>query len=258
MGERTKIAWAHSTFNPWVGCAKVSAACAHCYAETWARRTGHPQLWQGVRRRTADATWRRVRRWDREAEESGQSRRVFPSLCDPFEDEHNIASWRYAFWDLVVDTPHLAWLLCTKRPENVLSMVPPEWLVQWPAHVWLGTTVEDQQRADERIPHMLRCPAPVRFLSVEPMLGPVTLPVEFLALGRSAWVICGGESGPGARPMDPDWVDALAAQCHDVGVPFFFKQLGDVLSRQWKCADRSGRTPSEWSIPWQVQEVPHE
>lgn len=255
MTANSKIEWTDHTFNPWVGCQKVSQACTSCYAESWARRTGQAGLWRGERRRTSVANWREPLKWDRAAAEEEKDTgvastvRVFcASLADVFEDHPAIdPQWRVDLWELIARTPFLTWLLLTKRPENVRAMVPPHWLTDWPARVWLGTTVEDQARANERIPHLLQIPAPVRFLSMEPLLGPVMLDPHWLpssippglysrrmAAERGGWVgngigwvIAGGESGPKARHTHPGWLRGLRDQCNAVRVPFFFKQWGE-------------------------------
>lgn len=222
MGETT-IEWADYTFNPWVGCTKVSAACDHCYAETWAKRTGQPHLWQGERRRTSRSYWRNVALWNRKACVARERRRVFcASLADVFDNQVP-KEWRSALWMLISTAPSLDWLLLTKRPQNIADMLPVTWGDGWP-NVWLGATVENQAEADRRIPHLLRVPARVHFLSCEPLLGPIDLrphPID--------WVIAGGESGPHARPMHPDWVRSLRDQCRSTDVPFFFKQWGEWL-----------------------------
>jgi protein gp37 len=167
------------------------------------------------------------------------------SMADVFDNHRSILpDWRANLWSLIAATPHLDWLLLTKRPQNIAKMLPPTWSDGWP-NVWLGTTVENQTEADRRIPHLLATPARVRFLSCEPLLGPVDLtrvknPVcgevcaltGYLGTGmygdygpKLAWVICGGESGPGARPMHPDWARSLRDQCQAAGVPFFMKQM---------------------------------
>jgi protein gp37 len=159
--------------------------------------------------------------------------RVFcGSLCDVFEDRPEIGDWRLELFDLIESTPNLDWLLLTKRPENVRAMVPWE---RYPENVWIGTSVEDQKAADKRIPELLQIPARVRFLSCEPLLGPVDLS-DYLGFIEGdykkpliGWVICGGESGPHARPMDPAWVRTLSKLCLHAEVPFFFKQWGEWL-----------------------------
>lgn len=241
MAENTKIQWADHTFNPWVGCAAISPACEHCYAEAWARRTGQAALWQGERRRTAAATWRQPLKWERQAEafmaEHGRRQRVFcASLADVFDNQADPA-WRADLWELIAETPSLDWLLLTKRPQNIAGMyadgladaynAPRMEPRQWPPrNVWLGTTVENQAEAERRIPHLLAAPAAGRFLSCEPLLEAVDVSPW---LDRIGWIIVGGESGPGARPVHPDWVRGLRDQCQAAGVPFFFKQWGAWL-----------------------------
>lgn len=258
MAETTKIEWADATFNPWVGCTKVSPACDHCYAEGWAKRSGMVEWGAGKeRRRTSAANWAKPLKWNREAEATGIRRRVFSaSLADVFDNKVS-AQWRSDLFALIEATPNLDWLLLTKRPQNIADMIWPKWDAGLPRNIWLGTTVENQQEADRRIPHLLALPAAVRFLSCEPLLGPVDLTrlprdgllsLDALYGGvwerpshraerysqakttpRLDWVIVGGESGPGARPMHPDWARSLRDQCQSAGVPFFFKQWGDWL-----------------------------
>ena len=240
MAERSKIEWCDHTFNPWTGCTKVSPACDNCYAEGWAKRSGHVK-WgpHGDRRRTK--TWGDPVKWNKRLEGTGLRESVFcASLADVFDKHRSIdPAWRHDLWELIAQTPNLIWLLLTKRPQNVLDMVPVHWLdIKWPQNVWIGTTVENQTEADRRIPHLLRLPAPVRFLSCEPLLGPLRIST-YMATGwdgdirkarpanRVDWVIAGGESGSGARPMHPEWLESLRDQCQAAGVPFHFKQWGD-------------------------------
>lgn len=269
MGESTAIEWCDHTFNPWVGCTKISPGCDHCYAEGWAKRAGSPDLWQGQRRRTSAANWAQPRKWSKMAAAFDTRPRVFcSSLADVFDNQVP-AEWRLDLWALIRETTHLDWLLLTKRPQNIAAMLPPFWGDGWP-NVWLGTTVENQTEADRRIPHLLAVPAVVRFLSCEPLLGPVNLNAikaprypdeppddldidwrfDSLLTGDTYFfdgedgqpgdcgdgpyrdnkidgVICGGESGPNARPMHPDWARALRDQCVAAGVPFLFKQWGE-------------------------------
>jgi len=169
--------------------------------------------------------------------------RVFCASLADWLDHEVPTAWRVDLLALIQATPHLDWLLLTKRPESwsarmheamgAGSTLATAWLNgQAPANVWVGTTVEDQARADERLPELLKIPARIRFLSCEPLLGPVDLlQAGAIALARPPrlevdWVICGGESGPGARPMLIEWADDLRRQCEDVDVPFFMKQLG--------------------------------
>lgn len=237
MGVDTAIAWTEHTFNPWWGCERVSPGCQHCYAEAFAKRTGHA-VWGKTadRRFFGDKHWAEPLRWNNLAHERGLPALVFcASMADVFEDRPELSESRWRLWDLIEATPWLIWQLLTKRPENVAGMVPIWWLEQpyplpdhrfgWPNNVWIGTTVEDQAHADKRIPTLAQIPAPVRFLSVEPMLGPVSLNrwVPWVD-----WVICGGESGPRHRPFDLDWARSLRDQSAAGGVPFFFKQVGGL------------------------------
>ena len=249
MADRSQIDWTDATFNPWLGCTKVSPACDHCYAEAWAKRSGLVQWGNNPRRATSDAYWKQPHRWNREARAAGVRRRVFcASLADVFDNQVDPA-WRRELWDLIHQCDALDWLLLTKRPQNIAAMLPgggddplngiDRYATPWPwPHVWLGTTVENQEEADRRIPHLLAVPARLRFLSCEPLLGPVDLR-EYICHPASDWmispelalywVIAGGESGPGARPMRPDWARSLRDQCQAAGVPFFFKQWGEWI-----------------------------
>jgi protein gp37 len=275
MAEQTAIEWCDSTFNPWVGCTRVSPGCDHCYAavstpaRSMAIQWGPGQL----RHRTAESTWQQPMRWEREHEafhqQHGRRRRVFcASLADVFDNEVP-DEWRADLFWLIHQTPHLDWLLLTKRIGNAARMlhgvrITLDPMAEWPEvlpNIWLGATVVNQEEAERDIPKLLATPASVRFLSVEPMLGPIDLRKG--ASGRLwmggqrgcgamhhgigtpdcprephhhhdercgpgiDWVICGGESGPKARPMHPDWAISLRDQCAAAGVPFLFKQWGE-------------------------------
>jgi protein gp37 len=351
MAENTKIEWAHHTFNPWIGCTKVSPACMHCYAERdFDRRLGQVQ-WgpNGTRVLTSNDNWAKPLKWNRDAQEEFEAaqaqwvsdccwfgtksypepklkqfrKRVFcASLADVFEDwqgpivnskgerlwlETASSTWIFAskedserselarqrgvragtmadvrqrLFSLIDATPNLNWLLLTKRPENIRKM----WLAQhldggttgrirelmdegeskdvhpyFRRNVWLGTSIENQGYVDQRIQEFLQCRdlSPVLFLSCEPLLGPIDLsypdslypdgpeyccsgfecgcrglpidPPAYLnkAFGGVDWVIAGGESGPQARPTDPEWFRSLRDQCQAAGVPFLFKQWGE-------------------------------
>lgn len=306
MSANTKIEWADHTFNPWIGCTKVSPGCDHCYAEAWDRRfavSGHAMHWGAgkTRTRTSAANWRLPLRWNERTriacdawaalrrigyEESTliahghvppHRPRVFcASLADVFDNEVPV-EWRRNVFDLIKNTPNLDWLLLTKRIGNAGAMIeeaiseldigydPDYAMWPWP-NVWIGATVVNQDEADRDIPKLLATPAAKRFLSIEPMLGPVgiwkytqphcerhpgkldadgtcdvcegrglwSLNDEPLTGDEKApirpgidWVIVGGESGPHARPMHPDWVRSLRDQCVGAGVPFHFKQWGE-------------------------------
>ncbi len=227
------------TFNPWLGCTKISAACDHCYAEGWAKRTGGAALWQGERRRTTEAYWRQPLKWNREAEASGIRRKVFcASLADVFDNQVP-DDWRADLWGLIGKTPHLDWLLLTKRPQNIGKMLPVTnsmkpgyrpWNAFWPdgwPNVWLGTTVESPEemaRRGQALAMVARDQSVNRiFWSCEPLLANLgEIPRSIMP----DWIIVGGESGPNARPMQDDWARQILAQCKATKVPFFMKQMG--------------------------------
>lgn len=260
MGANSEISWTHHTFNPWWGCSKVSPACAHCYAETWAKRTGHDSLWKGERRFFGDKHWNEPLKWNREAGAAGERRRVFcASMADVFEDREDLNDALYRLMCLIQRTPDLDWLLLTKRPQNIISRLKraadtctvdfgdiTDRIYAWIEdtrlfpNIWIGTTVENQEQADKRIPARLKVPAAVHFLSCEPLLGPVELEMCHGGIvededgaaypGLIQWVICGGESGANARPMNVEWARSLRDQCAEAGVAFHFKQWGEFLS----------------------------
>lgn len=232
MGEQTAISWTDHTFNPWWGCQKVSPACANCYAETFSKRVGL-QVWgpESERRFFGDKHWAEPRKWNADALKAGVRRRVFcASMADVFEDRADLVEPRLRLFELIEKTPHLDWLLLTKRPDLMLEFFAGTSGAGLSApalpNLWAGTTVENQQYADERIPFLLQVPAVVRFLSVEPMLGPIELPPD--ALMELDWVIAGGESGAKHRPSNPDWFRSLRDQCQAAGVYFHFKQWGGL------------------------------
>lgn len=229
MGDKTAISWTDSTFNSHWGCERVSPGCTNCYAEAFAKRTGN-DVWgkRSERRLFGDKHWAEPLKWNRQAEAEGERHRVFcASMGDVFEDRRDLDPVRGRLWALIAETPWLDWQLLTKRPQNVAGMAP--WGDDWPGNVWLGTTVEDQQRANERMPILLTIPAKVRFLSCEPLLSAVDLGPELAGL---QWVICGGESGGKRRPFDLAWARSLRDQCAEAGVAYFFKQIGALRPGQ--------------------------
>ncbi len=226
MAKDSAIEWTHHTFNPWWGCTKISPGCKHCYAETFSHRIGQ-DIWgaRADRRFFGDAHWREPLKWNAEAFAVGERRRVFcASMADVFEHRTELNPVRERLWKLIADTPGLDWLLLTKRPERVLASVP--WGKTWPTNVWAGVTAENQKWAEKRIPLLLELPATVRFLSCEPLLGPLDLQPWTKGKRRVDWVIAGGESGHKARPMNPEWARSLRDQCHAANVAFHFKQWG--------------------------------
>jgi protein gp37 len=298
--ENSKIEWTDHTFNPWIGCTKVSPGCARCYAETLDRNRFSKTLgaaskekpiphWGKGAPRHKTATWKEPLKWNnqvnRRCRDCGflwvggdgycpgceknecdwiQRPKVFCASMSDWLDDEVPVEWLADLLKLIYDTPHLDWLLLTKRPENwrprllqvfagsfrILDEPFECWLQGWlgyspPENVWIGTTVENQECADKRIPELLGIPAKIRFLSCEPLLGPLELedyldPIDGGYVGRSFidWIICGGESGPDSRAMHPDWARSLRDQCQEAGVPFFFKQWGE-----W-----SPHTPSAYNI----------
>lgn len=248
MSEHTAISWCDSTFNPWIGCTKVSPACDHCYAERLMDHRMHRVRWGAgqARAHTGESTWQTPRYWnsrhDAFERTYGRRRRVFcASLADVFDNEVPPA-WRAELFELIYATPNLDWLLLTKRIGNAASMlVGPGMPGRMPSHARLGITICNQPEADRDIRKLLALRGP-NFLSIEPMLGPVDVfsrcTGELLHTsgddcnpGHIDWVICGGESGPQARPMNPDWPRSLRDQCSAAGVPFHFKQWGEWAPR---------------------------
>jgi protein gp37 len=225
MGANSKIEWTTHTFNPWWGCTKVSEACKHCYAEAWARRLGQDVWGPKLQRRTmSEEHWQQPIKWNREATGLKERPRVFcASMADVFEDREELISHRSRLFELIETTTNLNWLLLTKRPQNINRLT--RWGSEWPENVWVGTTVELQTRAEELLPYLSAVPAKVRFISAEPLLGP--LQIEHWLETTIDWVITGGESGPKARPASPQWFTDLHAQCMRQEVAFHFKQWGD-------------------------------
>jgi protein gp37 len=310
MGEQTKIQWTDYSFNPWIGCTKVSPGCKNCYAETNTRARvlrarGHETWGKGAKRaKTSADNWKQPLKWNKEAgairhEQEWSSDDFVPpsprprvfcaSLADWLDDEVPI-EWLVELLELIHNTPNLNWQLLTKRPENWRERLKKaswkgithsgvfDWLVndKAPSNVWIGTTVEDQQRANERIPELLKIPAKVRFLSIEPLLEPVefsnvTHRADCVSvLGKPAlegihWAIIGGESGPGARPCHTDDVRSVLEQCRAAGVPAFVKQLGSNAVAAGRdqpyliaMKDKKGGNLNEWHPDLQVREFPRD
>lgn len=285
MGENSDIAWTDHTFNPWWGCSKASPGCANCYAETFAKRTGQDRFGDKQRRLFGEKHWSEPVKWAKAARASGKRAKVFcASMGDVFEDRPELVAPRILLSYLILDTADaLDWLLLTKRPQN-FALMPPGVLEK----CWLGVTAEDQARADERIPLLLQAPARVRFVSCEPLLGPVDLrQSRAIALERGVgaesgkpypplidWIIVGGESGPRARPFDLSWARFIRSYCTDFGPRIFIKQLGRhaisnddddrrhvgdmMLPHPFRLSfdDLDGRDPAEWPEDLRVQEFP--
>lgn len=272
------------TFNPWIGCSKVSAGCAHCYAETQNKLYNWTSSWgKGApRRRTSEANWKKPAQWARQAAESGITRRVFcASLADVFDDEVD-PLWRLGLFHMInkidLEYPNaLEWLILTKRIDLAINMLPPEWIKYPPAFVRLGVTAEDQPNAEKRISTLLSFWHGKNFVSYEPALDAIDFTLlrdwygrmdhtganMFDALsGRTFWsdgdpgiacksidwLICGGESGPGCRPMNIEWARSARDQCKAAGVPYFMKQLGGNPDKR--------HNPDDWPEDLRVQQFP--
>lgn len=249
MGKDSKIGWTHNTFNPWWGCQKVSPGCANCYAEGLSKRAGF-SIWgdeqSTTRRFFGEKHWLEPLKWNDKAVEAGERHRVFcASMADVGEDRADLVEPRRRLSMLIEQTPSLDWLLLTKRPENMVRLFERWWHPNshWPDNVWVGTSVENQEQADKRVPHLLKIPAAVRFLSCEPLLGPVNLglmgtlpasehPGYQMLYEKLDWIIVGGESGRHARPMDIKWAEDLHKEASSCEVKFFMKQLGGVHDKR--------------------------
>ncbi len=235
MSTNSKIEWTDHTFNPWWGCIKVSPACDNCYAEKFARYASNAAFgirvqWGpgGQRAYATEKSWGEPLKWDRQAAQQASRRRVFcASMADVFEGGSAEEASRQRLWETIEATPNLDWLLLTKRPNNIMRLIPTSWRAQLPRNVWVGATIENQEWADRRLPALLDVPGVVRFVSAEPLLGPLDLTRYLNGPSRIDWVILGGESGVSARPTPVDWFRAVRDQVVAAQVPFFFKQWGN-------------------------------
>lgn len=258
MGATTTISWTDKTYNPWIGCQHVTEAeCGDCYAHRWAERHGL-HVWGPLTtsERHLTRTGHDPLLWNAQAAREGRRFKVFcASLADVFEPHPAVAEARHRLWDTIERTPHLDWQLLTKRPKFVRRLVPSSWLAHWPAQVWIGTSVGIQAAARLRIPYLLDVPAPLRFLSCEPLVEQVTL-APWLATGGLHWVICGGYSGSQHRPMDLAWARALRDECAAFEVPFFLKQLGTVYAKQHGLRHWKGEDIREFPHDMRVQQFP--
>jgi protein gp37 len=299
MSANSKIEWTDHTHNPWIGCTKVSPACDHCYAAvSTPARALHVEWGAGQpRHRTSESNWQQPLRWnanhDKFFAEHGRRQRVFcASLADVFDKEVPV-QWRIELMRLIVDTPNLDWLLLTKRIGNAAEMLETAfravhhqregWADNVLPNVWIGATICNQEEADRDIPKLLQVPAAVRFLSMEPLLGPVSL--RWLAawpenapttaqnpynngvtnhldgLRRLNWIIVGGESGHQARPMVLGWAKDIVRQCQSAGVAVHVKQLGACPTNRegepHQISDRKGAIMTEWPEILRIREYPN-
>jgi len=229
MGEHTDIPWCHHTFNVVIGCTPVGPGCDNCYAERQAKRM-HVKFGQDQpRKELSEGYWKKPILWETKAWREGVRKRVFcGSMCDVFDNRIQ-GHIRERLWYLIEQTPHLNWLLLTKRAPNIERYLPlwsdsenqATWEIE---NVWLGVTVEDRKHGLKRMEILKESQATVRFLSIEPLLEDLGK----LDLTGIHWVIVGGESGPHARPMDRRWAESIRLQCIDQGVPFFMKQMSQA------------------------------
>lgn len=240
MGQDTDIEWADDTWNPAVGCTKVSAGCRGCYMMRDQTRYGRDGT---VVRRTKPGTFDLPIKRDRHgAYKIAPGRLVFTaSLTDVFHED--LDAFRDDVWARMEARPDLLFLVLTKRPERIEGRLPAWWGPHGPANVALGVSAEDQAAWDARVPILLDTPARLRFVSVEPMIGEITTPYglrpgdayagDWLTPDRPGigWVIIGGESGPAARPLHPAWVGSLILEADRHGVPVNFKQWGEWVEQ---------------------------
>lgn len=230
MGKNTGISWCDHTFNPWWGCTYVSPGCENCYAKREATRFGFSSLWGpgSARRFFGDAHWNEPGKWEAVAQGSGKQHLVFcGSMCDVFESNTEIPKLNHErdrLITLIQQTPYLTWLLLTKRPENIDKFFGP--VKHWKKNIMIGITSENQRCLDRRL-EICTGLGLMPFISIEPMLEPITV-TEKMA-GRVSWIIVGGESGPGSRPIEVDWVRQVRIACNYYMVPFFFKQWGQSI-----------------------------
>lgn len=254
MGENSPIEWTDHTLNFWMGCRHVSAGCANCYMFTDMRRYDRDPA-----AITRTKTWGDPLKWNRKAKAAGVRKRVFTcSWSDFFIEEAD--AWRDEAWGIIGRCADLDFQILTKRPERMdgrlrdardhLFDIGGE---DPGSNVWLGVSVENRKQGLPRIDILRDTPAAVRFLSVEPLLEDL----GEIDLKGIHWVIVGGESGPGARSMHPDWARSVRDQCLADDVPFFMKQVGSYLAREWHLSDRKGGKINEWPGEFQRREMPH-
>jgi len=246
MGADTAISWTDSTFNPWWGCMKIGPACEFCYAEAFDKRTGGAHWGTDAEYRVfGEKHWNEPMKWNAKAASTGHGQRVFTgSMCDVL-DKRAPTGERVKLWRLIRNTPALTWQIVSKRWGNAPDMLPEDWSDGYP-NAWPIATVVNQVEVDRDIPKLLRVPARVHGLSMEPLLGPCNIR-PFLGANKVNWVIVGGESGHHARPLDMAWVRDLRDQCADAGVAFFFKQRGGKTTDKGGCL-LDGAEYKEWPL----------
>jgi len=232
VGDNSKIEWTDATWNPWQGCTKVSPGCDHCYAEAMWKRLGR-DFSKVVR--SAPGTFNLPLRLQDKVSRGEMTGPIYVFTCSVSDFFHEAVptAWREEAWAIMQRTPGITYQVLTKRPKRAYQWWIGSNVLGWDAHpwppnVWLGTSVESQDQA-KRLDWLAQVPAPVLFASCEPLLGPLDIGrwVTHPTLFHLDWIIVGGESGPHARPMHPDWARSLRDQCQEAGVPYFFKQWGE-------------------------------
>jgi len=251
MGNKSKIEWTDNTFNLVHGCVKVSEACQHCYAELWDSRhlySGESHWGVGTSRlKMSESYWEQPLAWNRKALRAGVTTKVFcSSMCDVFEDHPTVAGERQKLWPLIESTPQLIWQLLTKRPENIMAMIPAAWANNGlPKNVWAMASTENQARFDERVNHLRHVPARVLGFSCEPLLSAIDFKISLDRLDpKRFWVIAGGESSNSSekcRPTKHEWFSGLRNQCVARDIAFFFKQWGNCHEDGVYTRDKSYR-----------------
>lgn len=252
MAKDSHIQWTDHTWNPWWGCVKVSEGCRECYAEGLMKRFLSKEDDPFGLKRTADKTMNfPLTVVERMWKDEGKDLVFTCSMSDFFIEGAD--EWRGEAWDVIRRTPHLKYQILTKRPERIEECLPDDWGEGW-ENVWLGISVENHRRFKERIGWLLDVPAKMRFLSVEPLLGPVNMEAGLAEIGRNIdeemekidWVIIGGESGPKARMMAMGWVKEVMNSCKFWNLPVFVKQMGSVIAVGMKWKDKKGGDWEEW------------
>jgi len=247
MADNSKIQWTENTWNPWHGCRKVSPGCKFCY------------MYRDKERYRQDPTTVLRSKTFNDPLKWQEPKLIFTcSWSDWFIEEAD--DWRAEAWAIIKATPQHTYQILTKRAERINQCLPADWGNGYP-NVWLGVSAEDNENYIERVSQLIQVPAAVRFVSAEPLLGPIWEPTVAAFYQGIDWVIIGGESGNDNgkytyRPMDPMWLEEIYYACHHYGVPVFIKQLGTWLSKEWGLKDRHGGDITEWPEVYQVRQMP--